>query len=98
LILMGLSVAQAGVFPSGAGILTALDVALQFPAMYALDTVGPLYYAFTVGGSILFGAGLNEGYVRWVAAANFEKGKIKFTFGFPNNGRQITAVFPEAVE
>ena len=42
--------------------------------------------------------GVNEGYVRWVAIANFEKGKIKFGFGFLNDGREITAVLPEAVE
>lgn len=42
--------------------------------------------------------GLQKGNVRWVAIANFEKGKIKFTFGFPNDGRQIKGVFPEAVE
>jgi hypothetical protein len=41
--------------------------------------------------------GLNKGNVRWVAVANFEKGQIKFTFGFPNEGRQIKGVFPEAV-
>lgn len=42
--------------------------------------------------------GLNNGNVRWVAIADFEKGKIKFTFGFPNDGRLIKGVFPEAVE
>lgn len=42
--------------------------------------------------------GVNEGYVRWVAIANFEKGKIKFAFGFLNDGREITAVLPEALE
>jgi hypothetical protein len=36
--------------------------------------------------------------VRWIAIADFEKGKIKFTFGFPNDGRLIKGVFPEAVE
>ena len=42
--------------------------------------------------------GLQKGYVRWIAIAGFEKGKIKFTFGFPNDGRLIKGVFPEAVE
>lgn len=57
-ILMGISIAQAGVLPRGAGIIAALGVALQFPTMYALDTVGPLYFIFTIGGSILFATGL----------------------------------------
>jgi hypothetical protein len=42
--------------------------------------------------------GANKGYVRWVAIANFEKGKIKFGFGFLNDGREITGILPEAVE
>jgi hypothetical protein len=42
--------------------------------------------------------GLQKGNVRWIAIADFEKGKIKFTFGFPNEGRQIKGIFPEAVE
>lgn len=42
--------------------------------------------------------GKTKGYVRWVAIANFEKGKICFTFGFESDGRQITAVLPEPVE
>ena len=42
--------------------------------------------------------GLQKGNVRWVAIANFEKGKIKFSFGFPNDGRLIKGIFPEVVE
>lgn len=42
--------------------------------------------------------GLQKGNVRWVAIAEFEKGKIKFSFGFPNDGRLVNGVFPEAVE
>jgi hypothetical protein len=42
--------------------------------------------------------GVNKGYVRWVAIASFEKGKIKFGFGFLNNGREIKGILPEAVE
>ena len=42
--------------------------------------------------------GVNKGYVRWVAIANFEKGKIKFAFGFPNDSRLIKGVLPEAVD
>jgi hypothetical protein len=41
--------------------------------------------------------GLQKGNVRWIAIADFEKGKIKFTFGFPNDSRLIKGVFPEAV-
>lgn len=42
--------------------------------------------------------GSEKGNVRWVAIANFENGQIKFSFGFHNDGRQITGIFPEAVE
>lgn len=42
--------------------------------------------------------GSEKGNVRWVAIAKFENGKIKFSFGFQNDGRQITGIFPEAVE
>lgn len=42
--------------------------------------------------------GSERGNVRWVAIANFENGKIKFSFGFQNDRRQITGIFPEAVE
>lgn len=42
--------------------------------------------------------GVNKGYVRWVAIADFEKGKVKFTFGFLNEGRLIKGIFPEAVK
>jgi hypothetical protein len=42
--------------------------------------------------------GSEKGKVRWVAIANFENGKIKFGFGFQNDGRKVTGLFPEAVE
>ena len=42
--------------------------------------------------------GIQKGNVRWVAIADFEKGKIKFAFGFPNDGRLVKGVLPEAVE
>lgn len=42
--------------------------------------------------------GLQKGNVRWVAIADFEKGRIKFSFGFPNDSRLVKGVFPEAVE
>ena len=42
--------------------------------------------------------GSKKGIVRWVAIADFEKGKIKFSFGLPNDSRLIKGVFPEAVK
>ena len=36
--------------------------------------------------------------VRWVAIANFEKGKIKYSFSFQPDGKLIRGIFPEAVE
>jgi hypothetical protein len=62
------------------------------------DQVVTLYGQYVSIESLEILPGLNEGNVRWVAIANFEKGKIKFTFGFPNEGRQIKGIFPEAVE
>ena len=56
--MLGISMAVTGVFPRWAGILTALGVALQLPAQYAMDIAGPLFFLFTIGGSILVGAGL----------------------------------------
>jgi hypothetical protein len=41
--------------------------------------------------------GVNEGYVRWSAIANFEKGQIRFNFGFKEDGKLIEGVFPEAI-
>ena len=56
------------------------------------------YGQYTSLESIEMLPGMNKGDVRWVAVANLEKGKIKFTFGFLNDGRQIKGVLPEAVE
>ncbi len=42
--------------------------------------------------------GLQKGNIRWIAIADFEKGKIKFSFGFPNDSRLIKGIFPEAVK
>ena len=36
--------------------------------------------------------------VRWVAIANFEQGRIKYSFSFLPDGRQVKGIFPEAVE
>ena len=57
-MLLGVSVAQAGVLPRWAGILIALGVALQLPSQYAMEIAGPLFFLFTISGSILFGWGL----------------------------------------
>lgn len=61
------------------------QIVAQYGQYVALDSVEML-------------PGLQKGNVRWVAVASFEKGKIKYTFGFPNDGRQIKGIFPEAVE
>jgi hypothetical protein len=58
LILLGISIARAGVLPRWSGILLALGVALQLPAQYAMELAGPLFFLFTIGGSLLCGAGL----------------------------------------
>ena len=36
--------------------------------------------------------------VRWVVVADFEEGKIKYTFSFLPDGKQVKGIFPEAVE
>jgi hypothetical protein len=41
--------------------------------------------------------GVNKGYVRWSVIANFEKGQIRFNFGFKEDGKLIEGVFPEAI-
>lgn len=58
LTLLGIAIVRAGVLPRWAGILVALGIALQLPAQYAMEIAGPLFFLFTVGGSVLFGTGL----------------------------------------
>src|SRR5512145_998421 len=58
LILLGISVSQADVLPRWGGILMALGMALQLPAQFAINLAGPMFFVFTIGGSILVGAGL----------------------------------------
>jgi hypothetical protein len=41
--------------------------------------------------------GVNKGYVRWSVIANFEKGQLRFNFGFKEDGKLIEGVFSEAV-
>lgn len=48
--------------------------------------------------SIEIQPGINADRVRWVVVADFEKGKIKYTFSFLPDGRQVKGIFPEAVE
>jgi hypothetical protein len=48
--------------------------------------------------SIEIQPGINTDRVRWVAVADFEKGKIKYTFSFLPDGRQVKGIFPEAAE
>lgn len=48
--------------------------------------------------SIKIEPGQNVDRVRWVVVANFEKGKIKYSFSFLPDGRQVKGIFPEAVE
>ena len=67
LILFGISIARAGVFPVWAGILSALGIALQLPAQFTTEMAGPLFLFFTIGGSLLFGAGLIR--IGWALAS-----------------------------
>lgn len=48
--------------------------------------------------SIEIQPGQNADRVRWVAIADFEKGKIRYSFSFQPDGRLIRGIFPEAVE
>ncbi len=48
--------------------------------------------------SIEIQPGQNADRVRWVAIADFEKGRIKYTFSFLPDGRQVKGIFPEAVD
>jgi hypothetical protein len=58
LVLFYLASAQVGVLSPSAGMLTAFAVAIQLPAQFAMDMAGPMFFTFSVGGSILFGLGL----------------------------------------
>jgi hypothetical protein len=55
LILLGVAVARAGVFPTWAGVLLALGVALQLPAQFAHEIAGPMFY-FSASGAQFFWA------------------------------------------
>lgn len=58
LMLIGLAVARAGILPRWGGILLSLGIGLQVPAQFARDVSGPVFYIFTIGGSVIFGVGL----------------------------------------
>jgi hypothetical protein len=58
LVLFFVATAQAGVLPPWGGILTALGIALQLPAQFAVNLAGPMFYIFSAGGSVMFGVGL----------------------------------------
>jgi hypothetical protein len=58
LFLLGLVVAWVGVLPRWGGILLALGIVLQFPAQFAMDLTGPLFFLSMLGGPIIFGTGL----------------------------------------
>ena len=62
------------------------------------DQVVAQYGQYVALESVEIQPGLQKGNVRWIAIADFEKGKIKFTFGFPNDGRLIKGIFPEEVK
>ena len=62
------------------------------------DQVVAQYGQYVSLESVEIQPGLQKGNVRWIAIADFEKGKIKYSFGFPNDSRLIKGIFPEAVE
>ena len=70
LILLGLAVAYAGVLPRSSGILMALGMGLQLPAQFAIDLAGPMFFIFTIGGSVIFGIGLI--WIGWTLWSNKE--------------------------
>ena len=62
------------------------------------DQVVGQYGQYVAIESIEIQPGMDADRVRWVAVADFEKGKIKYTFSFLPDGRQVKGIFPEAVE
>jgi hypothetical protein len=74
LILLGLAVARAGVFPRWGGILLALGIVLQLPAQFAMDLAGSMFFLFTIGGAVLFCAGMIWiGWVLWTGKGFLEE-------------------------
>lgn len=62
------------------------------------DQVVTQYGQYVALESIEIQPGTNVDRVRWVVVADFEKGKIKYTFSFLPDGKQVKGIFPEAVE
>lgn len=62
------------------------------------DQVVAQYGPYVALESIEIQPGQNADRVRWVVVADFEKGKIKYTFSFLPDGKQVKGIFPEAVE
>ncbi|HSK87854.1 MAG TPA: DUF3887 domain-containing protein, partial [Anaerolineales bacterium] len=62
------------------------------------DQVVAQYGQYVALESIEIQPGTNVDRVRWVVVADFEKGKIKYTFSFLPDGKQVKGIFPEAVE
>jgi hypothetical protein len=62
------------------------------------DQVIAQYGQYIALESIEIQPGTNADRVRWVVIADFEKGKIKYTFSFLPDGREVKGIFPEAPE
>ena len=62
------------------------------------DQVVAQYGPYVALESIEIQPGQNADRVRWVVVADFEKGKIRYTFSFLPDGKQVKGIFPEAVE
>ena len=62
------------------------------------DQVVAQYGQYVALESIEIQPGSQADRVRWVVVADFEKGKIKYTFSFLPDGKQVKGIFPEAVE
>jgi len=62
------------------------------------DQVVAQYGPYIALESIEIQPGINADRVRWVVVADFERGKIKYTFSFLPDGREVKGIFPEALE
>lgn len=62
------------------------------------DQVVAQYGQYVALESIEIQPGTNADRVRWVVIADFEKGKIKYSFSFLPDGKQVKGIFPEAVQ
>ena len=62
------------------------------------DQIVAQYGKYLALESIEIQPGAQADRVRWVVIADFENGKIKYTFSFLPDGKQVKGIFPEAVE